>query len=261
MANTKPPGVVELNARILASVLGCSVDEVEQALKHLCSPDARSRGQEEGGRRLVEIGPYLFEVPRWSHYRNLRNDDERRAYNRMAQARHREKVKASQGVTSMTVIEKSAPSAQAEAEAYTEAEASTSRKASPSSKPRDNTRGIEAPTQVKNDNASGPAVSAATWEAYSLAYHRRYGVEPVRNAKANALMHALVKRLGQEAVGVAGFYVTHNRALYVSARHAPELLVRDAEGLRTEWAGGRVTEAASPMLQGLRSLEEFKHGA
>jgi len=119
VANTKPPGVVELNARILSSVLGCSVDEIEKALKHLCSPDPRSRGQECDGRRLVEVGPYLFEVPRWSHYRNLRNDEERRAYNREAQVRHREKVKMS-----MTVIDKSALSAKAEAEAEAEAERS-----------------------------------------------------------------------------------------------------------------------------------------
>jgi hypothetical protein len=64
-------------------------------------------------------------------------------------------------------------------------------------------------------------------------------VEPVRNSKANALMQALVRRLGStESPAVAAFFVAHNRAIYVNARHAPELLVRDAEGLRTQWATG-----------------------
>ncbi|MGL4296232.1 MAG: hypothetical protein ACRCTG_10990 [Aestuariivirga sp.] len=86
-----------------------------------------------------------------------------------------------------------------------------------------------------------PAVpkSAATWEAYAGAYRRRYGVEPVRNSKTNAQLCQLVDRLGaQEAPEVAAFYVTHNKPLYVSARHPANLLVQDAEGLRTQWATG-----------------------
>lgn len=82
--------------------------------------------------------------------------------------------------------------------------------------------------------------SAAAWRAYAMAHQRRYGVEPVRNAKTNALLCQLVKRLGeQEAPAVAAHYVTSNSLTYVRARHCLDLLVRDAEGLRTEWATGR----------------------
>jgi len=37
---------------------------------------------------------------------------------------------------------------------------------------------------------------------------------------------------------VAAFYLTHNKSFYVQARHPVTLLLRDAEGLRTEWATG-----------------------
>lgn len=81
--------------------------------------------------------------------------------------------------------------------------------------------------------------SAATWEAYAGAYRRRYGVEPVRNSKTNAQLCQLVDRLGaDEAPPVAEFFLAHNKPLYVSARHPTNLLVQDAEGLRTQWATG-----------------------
>jgi len=64
-------------------------------------------------------------------------------------------------------------------------------------------------------------------------------VEPVRNAKANALCARLVDRLGgDDAPHVAAWFVRSNRGLYVVAKHALDLLIRDAEGLRTEWATG-----------------------
>lgn len=84
-----------------------------------------------------------------------------------------------------------------------------------------------------------PAKSAATWEAYADAYLRRYHVPPVRNSKTNAQLCQLVTRLGaDEAPLVAAWYLTHNKPLYVSARHPTNLLLQDAEGLRTQWATG-----------------------
>lgn len=80
---------------------------------------------------------------------------------------------------------------------------------------------------------------AATWDAYQSAYRARYHVEPVRNQQVNSHLKQLVARLGSEdAPRVAAFYLTHNKPFYVSARHSTNLLLRDAEGLRTEWATG-----------------------
>lgn len=81
--------------------------------------------------------------------------------------------------------------------------------------------------------------SAATWEAYRAAYQARYKVDPVRNKLVNTLLCQVVEKLGaEEAPLVAAFYVMHNKPLYVSNRHPANLLVRDAEGLRTQWASG-----------------------
>lgn len=116
-----------------------------------------------------------------------------------------------------------------------------------------NGEGSEAPTSPSTITHEGedPPVPIAAWEGYREAYLGRYAVEPVRNAKANALMQQLARRLGKEAPAVAAFYLTHNSGLYVSSRHALELLVRDAEGLRTQWATG----VKSTHLEG-RSAEQ-----
>lgn len=82
--------------------------------------------------------------------------------------------------------------------------------------------------------------NTATWDAYTIAYLERYGVEPVRNAKVNAQVAQLVQRLGaEEAPQVAMFYVTVNDSFYIRASHEFGLLVARAEGIRTQWLTGR----------------------
>ena len=88
---------------------------------------------------------------------------------------------------------------------------------------------------VATDGKLGPLI----WSAYSEAYGRRYAVDPVRNAKVNGQLAQLGKRLGAEAPDVARWYVASNVGMYVRSSHCVDLLLRDAEGLRTEWATGR----------------------
>lgn len=101
--------------------------------------------------------------------------------------------------------------------------------------------GVENPTPPPSKIAGR---TIAVWRGYSDAYRERYGVDPVRNKTVNAHLANFVDRIpAEEAPGVAAFYVRSNRQLYVAAKHATNLLLRDAEGLRTEWATGRsVTE-------------------
>lgn len=107
-------------------------------------------------------------------------------------------------------------------------------------------------TNLNQPNLTKPSISSATappcvgvtdgqrvWERYKSAYLDRYKTEPVRNATTNSQLAQLVKRLGGEAAcNVAEFYVWHNDQFYVRARHPPGLLLRDAEGLHTQWATG-----------------------
>lgn len=88
--------------------------------------------------------------------------------------------------------------------------------------------------------AADPPKGAETWDAYSQAYQDRYGVAPVRNAKVNSQIAALVDRLGaEEAPLVSEFYLSHNGARYMQACHSTDCLLSDSSKLRTEWARGR----------------------
>jgi hypothetical protein len=81
-------------------------------------------------------------------------------------------------------------------------------------------------------------LQVSIWDSYSRAYFSRYKTEPVRNAKVNAQIKQLAKRLGKEAIDVVEFYVRHPKAFYVAKCHDIGLCVSDAEALRTQWARG-----------------------
>jgi len=88
--------------------------------------------------------------------------------------------------------------------------------------------------------------NANTWDAYTIAYLERYGVEPVRNAKVNSQIAQLVQRLGaDEAPQVAMFYVTINDSFFIRASHELGLLIQRAEGIRTQWLTGRQVNAVT----------------
>lgn len=87
-------------------------------------------------------------------------------------------------------------------------------------------------------NGHDKALCSDTWANYASAYASRYQTEPVRNAKTNSQVKQLVERLGAESPSVAGFYLTHNNPFYVRSRHPIGALLKDAEGLRTQWATG-----------------------
>ena len=101
------------------------------------------------------------------------------------------------------------------------------------------------PRATRRANGNGSeAPTAETWSAYSEAYLRRYGVEPKRNATVNGQLSHFVGRIGvEESPAVAAFYVSHCGAFYVQKQHPVGLMLKDAEGLHTQWLSGhRVTE-------------------
>ena len=94
---------------------------------------------------------------------------------------------------------------------------------------------------------NGASAGSKAWEGYCTAYRRRYGVDPVRNAKINGQLANFVRRVpAAEAPLIAAFYVESNTADYVRAGHSIDRLLFNAEKLRTEWATGRrITETAA----------------
>jgi hypothetical protein len=89
IANQKPDKVVgaqvELNPEILAFLIGESEQKIVEAIAYLCAPDPKSKSKEEGGRRLIEIGVRSYRVVNGPKYLKIRNEEERREYNRGAQ--------------------------------------------------------------------------------------------------------------------------------------------------------------------------------
>lgn len=97
-----------------------------------------------------------------------------------------------------------------------------------------------APRPKKGDE---PTPSVLAWKGYSAAYLRRYKVEPVCNARVRGQLANFVTRIpAAEVEAVAAFFVSHNGNLYVNARHPVDLLIRDAEKLRTDWATNQRTD-------------------
>jgi len=75
----------------------------------------------------------------------------------------------------------------------------------------------------------------------------------------SAMLCKLVDKLGaEEAPLVAAFYVTHRSSWYAEKMHPVNLLLADAEKLRTEWATGRqaLSRFDRPKVQ-MKSLVEL----
>ena len=90
------------------------------------------------------------------------------------------------------------------------------------------------------------AACRETWHSYAVAYSDRYGTDPVINAKVRSQVKSFVQRIGfEEAPQVAAFYVSHAGAFYVKKSHDFGSLLSGAEGLRTEWATGRMVTVTS----------------
>lgn len=84
---------VELNPVILAAIIGCTPDDIDQAISALCQPDPRSRSKDYEGRRLIQSAEFLFFVPTYEKYHNIRNDEGRREYMRNYMRDYRDKQK------------------------------------------------------------------------------------------------------------------------------------------------------------------------
>lgn len=76
---------VEMNPKILATVIGETEKDIAEQIAEFCGPDPASRSQDEEGRKLVQLSPYMYRVVNGAHYDKIRKEDERREYNRERQ--------------------------------------------------------------------------------------------------------------------------------------------------------------------------------
>lgn len=88
---------VELNPGIIAFLIGEKESVVVAQIKEMCGPDPKSRTSDKGGRKLIQISEYTHEVVNGNYYRKIRNEEERREYQRMKQTEYRQTKKKNKG--------------------------------------------------------------------------------------------------------------------------------------------------------------------
>lgn len=274
-------GTIEITPQALAARTSIPIDIIEHGIAVLESPDPYTRTSGEEGRRITRINPdrpWGWHITNHAHYRAIRTAEERREYHKSYWHKRKDNSTNSTGTQQnqpIAVSSKQIQEADTEAEALAEALVTPYRPDTVNPehklKPFATAAIATALQKAKPKNKIEPP-TGKTWASYSGAYRRRYGVEPVRNAKVNGQLAQLINRLGaDEAPVVAAFYVSHNKTWYVSKKHPVDSLLADAEGLRTEWATGRMvtdTEARqtdskqsnfnsfAPLIEEARSREE-----
>lgn len=145
---------VELNPKLLSAIIGEPEETIRLAIAKLMEPDDESRSKVNDGRRLIREGQFQYFVPTWENYRKIRQEEERREYNREMQRKHR----ASKNVNdNKHCQDSSAMSAHTEAEAYSEEElrgrpstVACSEPGKPASKPND-----DSPIVMEFDTVKG----------------------------------------------------------------------------------------------------------
>lgn len=115
---------------------------------------------------------------------------------------------------------------------------------------------IESPARSKKPTEEQKNLNKKIWESYAKAYFDRYKVDPVRNASVNAKISQLAKRLGEEAVDIVAFYLTHNDFLFVKNTHAIGLCLSSCESLRTQFLRGKTITS-----QDVRDFEKTNYFA
>lgn len=85
-------GFVDMTVTALARRIGLSVEQTQDAIERLSSPDPLSRSSAEEGRRLVPIrDSYGWKLVNYEHYRAMAKESDRREYMRRYMAEYRSK--------------------------------------------------------------------------------------------------------------------------------------------------------------------------
>ena len=71
---------MELNPKLLATMIGCDEQQIVDAIAYLCAPDPASRTKDNDGRRLTKEQGFQYFVVNHDKYRKLVNEEERREY-------------------------------------------------------------------------------------------------------------------------------------------------------------------------------------
>lgn len=115
LAHCDASGGVDKHFRAIAEETGLSIDRVKAAITVLESPDDESRSPDADGARIQRVDDHRvwgWNVVNYGKYRAIRNEEDRKEQNRLAQERFRNKNKPPKAI----VIQGKPPKAQEEAE-------------------------------------------------------------------------------------------------------------------------------------------------
>jgi hypothetical protein len=87
-------GVVDMTLDAVSRRTNVPEEIVAHAISVLMTPDPKSRSGDEEGRRLIPLDSHRdwgWQIVNYEHYRNIRDEEARRAYFRDKQRAHREK--------------------------------------------------------------------------------------------------------------------------------------------------------------------------
>ncbi len=91
IAKADVDGTLLLNPALLAPIIGTSRVDIEGAINYLLKPDPHSKNPEHEGRRLLHQSGYQYFVVSHEHYRDMKNNEDRREYMREYMRKKREK--------------------------------------------------------------------------------------------------------------------------------------------------------------------------
>jgi len=96
---------IELNPNMLAAMIGMTPDAVNRAIDYLCQPDNRSRSKDDEGRRIVHEQGFFYRVVNHDFYRNIKNAEDKRLYDRNRKRKSRANLSAKSHGVSQSVTD------------------------------------------------------------------------------------------------------------------------------------------------------------
>lgn len=95
LANCDAKGVFNQTPEVVSALTGLPLERVEEAIRVLEAPDARSRTATDDGRRIVLLDSHRdwgWQIVNYVEYRNSRDEEQRKDQNREAARRYRERT-------------------------------------------------------------------------------------------------------------------------------------------------------------------------
>lgn len=99
--------VVELNPKLISMLIGEKEEVVRGVIAQVCEPDPESATKAEEGRKLVRLSEYEYRVVNGAKYRAVRDHEERKIQNRIAQQKYRMRTPNPVAVNPVTPVKDS----------------------------------------------------------------------------------------------------------------------------------------------------------